>query len=381
MEHIKKWGDDVVIFSEADDRNSGPDLEEAALIDGSPPRETNPPPLQLAKASGGWGDRFACMRRGTKGDGSESPNAETIAMLKKLADEYAGHDWYRAQSYHTAAAALAKQDVKILTAQEAKKIRGIGLSIANTIEEIATEGRSRKLKALRDDPHNQVRAAFLGIYGVGVAQANKWIQEGLRTLDDVRNKARLSDNQRLGLERYDDLNTRIPRSEVEALGSHVKRAAQTIDPDVQLIIGGSYRRGADTSGDIDLIVTRQGTQAADELVPFLDRLVSRLSRAGFLTATLAAHRKSSADDTGGSKWHGCCVLPAAEHPGHAGDYRPIWRRIDFLLVPESEMGAALICFTGNDSFNRSIRLKYVLSKTPSPLFFPPAGLSPWSYTY
>lgn len=373
MEHIKKWGGDVVIFSEADDRDTDPDLEEAALMDGSPTQEANPPPLQLAKASGGWEDRFACMHGGTKEDRPEGPNAETIAMLNKLADEYVGHDWYRAQSYHRAAAALAKQDVKILTAQEAKKIRGIGLSIANTIEEIATEGRSRRLKALQDDPHNQVRAVFLGIYGVGVTQANKWIQEGLRTLDDVRNKARLSDNQRLGLERYDDLNTRIPRSEVEALGNHVKKAAQTIDPDVQLIIGGSYRRGADTSGDIDLIVTKQGTQAADELVPFLDRLVSQLSRAGFLTAALAAHRKSSADDTAGSKWHGCCVLPASEHPGNAGDYRPIWRRIDFLLVPESEMGAALIYFTGNGSFNRSIRLKYVLSVPP---FFLLPGSAP-----
>jgi DNA polymerase IV len=39
---------------------------------------------------------------------------------------------------------------------------------------------------------------------------------------------------------------------------------------------------------------------------------------------------------------------------------PIWRRIDFLVVPESEFGAALIYFTGDDIFNRSMRL---LSKT------------------
>jgi DNA polymerase IV len=34
---------------------------------------------------------------------------------------------------------------------------------------------------------------------------------------------------------------------------------------------------------------------------------------------------------------------------------PIWRRIDLLVVPESEFGAALIYFTGDDIFNRSIR--------------------------
>ena len=33
-----------------------------------------------------------------------------------------------------------------------------------------------------------------------------------------------------------------------------------------------------------------------------------------------------------------------------------WRRIDLLLVPSDEMGAALIYFTGDDIFNRSLRL-------------------------
>ena len=34
----------------------------------------------------------------------------------------------------------------------------------------------------------------------------------------------------------------------------------------------------------------------------------------------------------------------------------MWRRIDILLVPATELGAALIYFTGNDIFNRSLRL-------------------------
>jgi DNA polymerase IV len=35
---------------------------------------------------------------------------------------------------------------------------------------------------------------------------------------------------------------------------------------------------------------------------------------------------------------------------------PVWRRIDFLVVAEVEYGAALIYFTGDDIFNRSMRL-------------------------
>jgi DNA polymerase IV len=50
----------------------------------------------------------------------------------------------------------------------------------------------------------------------------------------------------------------------------------------------------------------------------------------------------------GTKWHGACSLPDRVDA--------LWRRIDFLLVPSDEIGAALIYFTGNDIFNKSIRL-------------------------
>jgi DNA polymerase IV len=58
----------------------------------------------------------------------------------------------------------------------------------------------------------------------------------------------------------------------------------------------------------------------------------------------------------GSKWHGCCVLPRIKGFNDDNSYKATWRRIDFLLVPETEKGAALIYFTGNDIFNRSMRL-------------------------
>jgi DNA polymerase IV len=135
------------------------------------------------------------------------------------------------------------------------------------------------------------------------------------------------------------------------LGAIVRRGAQRVDPQVELIIGGSYRRGAETSGDIDFIITKSNTESSAELRPFLDSLVQRLEAEDFLVARLASSRSAS----DGSKWHGCCVLPKIS--GFNKEYyRPVWRRIDFLLVPESEMGAALIYFTGNDIFNRSMRL-------------------------
>jgi DNA polymerase IV len=180
------------------------------------------------------------------------------------------------------------------------------------------------------------------IYGVGPSQANMWIQNGCRTRDDLRTRVKLTPNQQIGLDHYEDFNTRIPREQVTALGDMVKKAAASIDPDVEATIGGSYRRGAKTSGDIDFLITKPGSTSCKGLLSFLNDLVQDLTNSGFLVAALAVPNSEASS----SKWHGACILPG----------NPIWRRIDFLLVPESEYGAALIYFTGDDIFNRSMRL-------------------------
>ncbi|OTA96926.1 hypothetical protein M434DRAFT_392364 [Hypoxylon sp. CO27-5] len=304
----------------------------------------------------GWQEKFICMNAGTKDRADNNPNAETIKVLQEMLNIHSlAGDNFRIRAYRLAISTLRAQPKKICTAEEARALPHIG-RIADKIEEIVNTNRLRQLEYAQDDPRRKVLALFLQIYGVGQAQAQKWIAQGFRTLDDLKNKAELGTNQKVGLEHFDDLNTRIPRREVEALASCVKKTAANIDRNVELIVGGSYRRGADSSGDIDLIITKKGTSSTSQLAPFLNQLVKTLTEEGFLTAELAAHHGSADDPDGGSKWHGCCVLPEKAFPGPKDEYRPIWRRIDLLLVPQTQIGAALIYFTGNDIFNRSIRL-------------------------
>lgn len=390
IDHVIEFGDDVVILGEDEDGSPQPeDSEELSrpgdMDDEEPYRPEDERPAKkprttrtstrAANGTEGWRSSFACMKGGIRGVGSNNPNAETINSLLELADQHdqEGENWRR-DAYRMAASALKQQPVKVLTYAEAIAIRNIGESSAEKIEEFVKTGRMLKLQNLQNDPLVKLRGLFTNIYGVGAIQADRWIQKGYRTLDDIREQAQLTPCQQVGLDHFDDLNTRIPRKEVEALGAHVVRAARSIDRDVQLIIGGSYRRGADSSGDIDIMITQQGTSSTDQLITFLDELVSKLTDEGFLTVALAAHRKSHADDTSGSKWQGCCVLPrdecADDDGGEAaandtngsnnnrgnGNRCPIWRRIDLLLVPETQLGAALIYFTGNDIFNRSMRL-------------------------
>lgn len=295
-------------------------------------------------------DRFACNRGGTLASVTDNPNAKTIETLQKMCDYYDRvRDQWRSVAYRKAISVLKRQPVKITTEEEAYKLPSIGRRLAAKIEEIANTNRLQRLEHAQSDPADEILRTFTGIYGVGTNQARRWIAQGHRTLEDLLEKAKLTPNQRLGIEHYEDLNTQIPRREVEALGCHVKSAAASIDPDVQVIIGGSYRRGAPTSSDIDLIVTKRNTVSSSELFPFLGKLVDVLTQDQFIVATLV--------ESLGSKWHGCCVLPPTSAINDSDERRPtIWRRIDILLVPETQLGAALIYFTGNDIFNRSIRL-------------------------
>ncbi|KAK2000805.1 hypothetical protein LX36DRAFT_602549 [Colletotrichum falcatum] len=299
-----------------------------------------------------WEDKFACHKGGTNGGDQTNPNGRTIQVLQQMCNFYERvNDTWRPIAYRKAISQLKRQPSKISTAKEAIRLPGVGQRLADKIEEIVATNRLRRLESAEKEPMDKVLQMFLNIYGVGSVQASHFISQGFRTLDDLKEKAKLTPNQRIGIDHYDDLNTRIPRSEVKLLGAVVRSEAAKLDPAVQLIIGGSYRRGALDSGDIDFLITKKGTRSTSDLAPFLHRLVKTLESQNFLVARLAGSR----DEGDGSKWHGCCVLPKIRGVNDE-DYRRVWRRVDFLIVPETEMGAALIYFTGNDIFNRSIRL-------------------------
>ncbi|AOW03966.1 hypothetical protein B0I72DRAFT_138495 [Yarrowia lipolytica] len=286
---------------------------------------------------GDWVDNFLCMSGPERDPVDKNPNWKTIEVLSRLLKYYEDkHDQWRAQSYRKALNVLKRQPKKITTKKEAVKLPGIGDSIGSKIQEIVETNGLKLLNVTKLDTSVKVTSLFEGIWGVGKATARKWYKEGYRTLDDIAKKATLTPNQKVGLEHYDDFQERIPRDEVTRHFMVVQKAAHEIDPEVDAHIMGSYRRGAASSGDIDMIFTKKGA-TLDELQPFLKELVHKLTEQGFLKCGL----------TGAStKWYGCSKLKDI----------PQWRRIDFLLVPWAEKGAAFIYFTGNVLFNRSIRL-------------------------
>ena len=280
----------------------------------------------------------------------DNPNARTIEILQQMADYYErAHDQWRTIGYRKAITTLKHQTTKVMFQDEAKALPFIGDRLAAKIEEIVRTNGLRRLSHTTLDPADRALELFLGIYGVGFRQAHVWLGQGLRTLDDVRRKAALTDNQKVGLEHHADFAARIPRSEVGQHWHVVESLFRGVSKALRVEVGGSYRRGAPDGGDVDLLVTADGMSFDALRRLFLDEAIPKLYLAMYLKATLAAPKKDS-----GSKFHGAAVLPGLKPP--KGALPKPWRRVDFLLVPESEWGAALLYFTGNDVFNRSIRL-------------------------
>ena len=284
---------------------------------------------------------FRCMER-NDGSRNDNPNARTIEILQQMATVYdeAGDQW-RSRAYRQAISALRKQEKKITTKQEAQAVPLIGDRLAEKIEEIVRTDHLKRLEYAQEDTNHQLLRLFRGIYGVGVCDASRWIAQGYRTLEELKSNPELKPNQRIGLEHHDDFQQRIPRAEVEKLAIIVRNALTKADPLLQMFVGGSYRRGAPNSGDIDIVITKTHANM-DQIRRVMTReVIPRLFRRDFLKIALAA-----GDDREGSKWHGACALPDSS----------VWRRIDLLFVPWAELGAAMIYFTGNDIFNRSVRL-------------------------
>lgn len=166
--------------------------------------------------------------------------------------------------------------------------------------------------------------AFQKIYGVGPAVAEKLVAAGYTSIAGLRASGyKLTTNQQIGLRYYEDLLERIPRAEMEVHAALLLGAVAAVGMTGEIV--GSYRRGAASSGDIDMLVTGGA----------LEPLVARLKAAGYIKEVLAMGE------------HKCLAISAVAG-GRA-------RRLDLLVTPAEELPFALVYFTGSMELNVAMR--------------------------
>lgn len=239
---------------------------------------------------------------------------------------------FRAQAYKKAQEELLGSTTPITSADQLKHRPGIGATMLKKFDEYARTG---KLAAL-EKPEDQALLDLTAVHGIGPKKAKQLIAKGIKTIPELRAVAdsELNSRQRLALEHHEELQERIPRSEIEEFEQELLKAWDSVvpagKPNDKMMIVGSYRRGAANSGDIDIIIT-SGTNDAS----LHKRFVDALKAAKLLTGILS---------TGRTKTLAIGRLFEGKH-----------RRVDIMYSPPDEFPYAVLYFTGSRSFNIAMR--------------------------
>ncbi|KAJ1413567.1 hypothetical protein B484DRAFT_352832 [Ochromonadaceae sp. CCMP2298] len=244
-----------------------------------------------------------------------------------------------------------------------RDIARVGDKMRTTIQEILDTGKSKKLKALKEDPRNSAIVDLSRVWGVGHTSACKMFNQGVHSVQELRargdQESLLNAQQQVGLKYLEELEIKIPRAEVQRIHSAVAEECARIAPEAECIVCGSYRRGRSECGDVDVLIVPREESGLNELPrSTLSALVLALEKSGFLTNHLSLPSGyRSLIESGvlspetrlyhGSRYSymGVCLL---SDPG-------IHRRIDMKIYPRSSLACALLYFTGNDHFNRRLR--------------------------
>uniref|UniRef100_A0A8C6F7L7 DNA-directed DNA/RNA polymerase mu n=1 Tax=Monodon monoceros TaxID=40151 RepID=A0A8C6F7L7_MONMO len=150
------------------------------------------------------------------------------------------------------------------------QLRGLahfGEHSCRVVQELLERGVCEEVERVRLSERYQAMKLFTQIFGVGVRTADRWYQEGLRTLDDLREQPqRLTQRQRAGLQHHQDLSTRILRSDVETLQQAVEAAVGQALPGAAVALTGGFWRSGDwppPGHDVDFLIThpQEGREA------------------------------------------------------------------------------------------------------------------------
>jgi DNA polymerase/3'-5' exonuclease PolX len=215
---------------------------------------------------------------------------------------------------------------------DVKDIKGIGEKIKAKLEELLATGSLVAAEKAKTTHAIGTYDAFLNIYGVGPAKARSLVVAGYTTIEQLKAAAAadpklLNKNQRIGLQYYAPLLERIPRAEMDEHARLLHIAAEGEDWAMSIV--GSYRRGAATSGDIDVLLRSEDSSE-------LESFVEVLQTSGYVIETLAEGKK---------KFMGICRTHPSATP----------RRLDILLTLPAEFAFALLYFTGSEEFNVAMR--------------------------
>lgn len=287
-------------------------------------------------------------------------NEKFIALLAELEElMYMKGEPMRARAYSKAQESLMLILDDITDPSQLKGTPGIGKTILKKFNEFQETGTLALLERSKKNPIY----LFARIHGVGPKKAKELVEkDGITTMAELeaRKDELLNNIQLKGLKYFSDIQKRIPRKEIQSYEKIFRKEFNKIKgTSGKFEIVGSYRRGAKTSGDIDLIISNDGKDKT-LFHHFIDVLIAK----GIIIAVLTKGKVKS--------------MVVSQLPGKPA------RRVDFMYAPRKEYPFAILYFTGSKAFNVMMReqarvlgysmnehrLTHIKDKTPVNVVFP-----------
>ncbi|XP_031310468.1 DNA-directed DNA/RNA polymerase mu isoform X3 [Camelus dromedarius] len=310
-----------------------------------------------------WMPPYACQRPTplTHHNTSLSDALETLA-------EAAGFDRSegRQLSFCRAASVLKALPGPVTALSQLQGLPHFGEHSRRVVQELLEHGVCEEVESVRLSERYQIMKLFTQIFGVGVKTADRWYQEGLRTLDDLREQPqRLTQQQKAGLRHHQDLSALIQRSDAEALHQAVEAAVGQALPGATVTLAGGFRRGKLQGHDVDFLIThpQEGREAG-----LLPRVMCCLKKQGLVL--YHQHQRSQQRDPAHPAWQNhimdafersFCIFRLPQPPGAdvEGCQKPCptWKavRVDLVVAPSSQFPFALLGWTGSKHFERELR--------------------------
>ncbi len=258
--------------------------------------------------------------------------------------EIAGEDGFRIRSYRNGASAVEgcpERVEDILNSPDRKitDIPGIGKGLAAVIHEIVTRGScDRRDELLKTFPPCALE--FLRIQGLGPKSVALIFQHyGIRTIDELerlcieqklrvlpRMGAKLEEKVLKSIQQYRLHSGRFLLGHAERVAAEIIGHLNAVPGVEQITAAGSLRRGRETVGDIDLLVTGPSPDAVLDRFAAFPRVNTLLSR-GENKASATIGREAL--------------------------------QVDLRALPRESFGAALQYFTGSKDHNVAVRTRAV----------------------
>ena len=267
-------------------------------------------------------------------------NAEVAAVFNKIADllEIENANPFRVRAYRTAARLIQglSRDLREMVerGEDLRELPGIGEDLSKKIVEIVETGHCRFLEQLeKQEP--PVLTELLQVPGLGPKRVKAlWQALQVEDLEDLARAARAGRIRALPgfgektemriLELLTAHLSRIPRvsiAQAAPVAEDLLRLLRSVPGVQEAVVAGSFRRGQETVGDLDLVVTARSDS------PVMERFV---------------HHEDVAEIF-------------AQGPTRATIVLRSHLQVDLRVVAAESFGAALHYFTGSKGHNIAIR--------------------------